>query len=1524
MTVKTNGPLTIGLDIGIASVGWAVLGPNRIVDMGVRAFDAAEDKDGKPNNQTRRAARVSRNRYDIRAWRLKKLVRMFRDAGMLTNSETKHLFSADHEKNVRHISPWRLRAEGLSRRLNNTEWAQVIYHIVKHRGFKFFSKSEDPTNIAPEAEESESEKSIEKAEREGLREGLEYTRNLLTKYPQFKDKTLGYIVYELAHAEQDKDDIYRDSDGNKLDTRDCEEFQDSYRNKNKSYKHAFRRDDLIAELNVLFDVQRLHGNPYTNCSRPDDAEWLSEVTISSETRPVEPTFRAQIFALLELQHPPITTGQMDAMIGDCELESEARNGKGKAERRAARQSFSNERATWLQTLNNLRIRRNGKEELSSEERAALIDLPYKYAKVTFKQAREVLREATGFPAHWREASFNKISYRAQRKNDGGWINVVTSDGTSSLLGKYGDERIRKEANNALKKRLEDGTIPFAELRQLYKLQEGDRFEVKRKVEEIVVASLEDQYPVPYEAMDSKKIFVKILPAKSKKALIFKRKHMQALSTLRECKPDATLTDLRIALTEAEPLEEGWQFLLSSNDSAAIKVADEAKTNVPIEYEDAQSAEDEVLIELKGWHALKRALEYAHPEWWAGLQPVWRDAASQDAGSKANARAKAVEIDAITEALTKGQTDVDISKALASLNLTEAQLDALQRIKKAFTQYRNLSLKALRNILPYLEQQKSYSEACILAGYKAATFERTKYLPPLETYLYERIRHGTKTGYKELRYKDLTNPVVARAFNQARLVLNALIARYDQSPAYVHIELARDIARPLKSRWSNGKKIEGRLDVQKRQLENRNKRAAVRENFANTHGIKNPTERQILKERLYHEQQCKCLYTLEKLDLGQVVSDDNYAQIDHIWPRSLTFDNSMENLVLVHAHANQDKGNRIPYDFITKKYDEEHWRKVEAHILSCRGLSEGKQKRLLAKELDADEFLARNLVDTRYATRLFARMVRDRLLFDGETADRTEDIDPTESGKNRLEKFHKTRVRTPQGGVTNFLRLRWLGDIKDRDAGDKHHALDACIVAACTPELIHRVNSWFSNDEKVPSRFKKNEDGTYTDRGDGEIISKQEARERGLYLPPPWDENKPGEFRKEFFAKYDSIRVSRAIRKKKNVKLHDANPMALRYFPVNLQKLTLEMLDEAQLPPDLPEKRLLLIRAVRERLRSSNGEASTAFSRGFQTHDKKGCDRTIYTISLPIICLPENYLAEERKELKKIKQTEDFKDSAKKVVPLNKLSQKILKEEELGSSFYHRNKRLVEALKARLREFDDNADKAFPETGKFYPFGKEEGRPFIRSIRLPAPSGSGVHVRGGVADLGDALYTELYWHKSRYWFRPRYKVADEATYGLPVMPKGAEWRCNFRKNDLIRIKHPNLAYCYRETSRFKDALGNTLINAIAVFREGVFEGYWDHFQPSLDRPVVKLHDGSPFYLLNDGRTCEKNSITLIEKSKEKKNKKQEEVFEYIEYYSDETTAPPLTFSLVKTIERKVNDATFIEKVKVNILGEILDS
>ena len=76
-----------GLDIGIASVGWAVLGEQRIFDLGVRCFDKAETaKEGDPLNLTRREARLLRRRLYRRAWRLTQLARVLKREGLIDDA----------------------------------------------------------------------------------------------------------------------------------------------------------------------------------------------------------------------------------------------------------------------------------------------------------------------------------------------------------------------------------------------------------------------------------------------------------------------------------------------------------------------------------------------------------------------------------------------------------------------------------------------------------------------------------------------------------------------------------------------------------------------------------------------------------------------------------------------------------------------------------------------------------------------------------------------------------------------------------------------------------------------------------------------------------------------------------------------------------------------------------------------------------------------------------------------------------------------------------------------------------------------------------------------------------------------------------------------------------------------------------------------------------------------------------------------------------------------------------------------
>ncbi|MGH9542325.1 MAG: hypothetical protein ACRD2H_10625, partial [Terriglobales bacterium] len=83
---------TLGLDIGSASIGWALVDRpgRRVVAAGVRVFEAgaderefAEGKQGSSNNTARRQARLQRRQFRRRAGRQRALFLALQRAGLL-------------------------------------------------------------------------------------------------------------------------------------------------------------------------------------------------------------------------------------------------------------------------------------------------------------------------------------------------------------------------------------------------------------------------------------------------------------------------------------------------------------------------------------------------------------------------------------------------------------------------------------------------------------------------------------------------------------------------------------------------------------------------------------------------------------------------------------------------------------------------------------------------------------------------------------------------------------------------------------------------------------------------------------------------------------------------------------------------------------------------------------------------------------------------------------------------------------------------------------------------------------------------------------------------------------------------------------------------------------------------------------------------------------------------------------------------------------------------------------------------
>lgn len=538
-------------------------------------------------------------------------------------------------------------------------------------------------------------------------------------------------------------------------------------------------------------------------------------------------------------------------------------------------------------------------------------------------------------------------------------------------------------------------------------------------------------------------------------------------------------------------------------SKAVGFSEEASfAGLSYRRETKKDPEDEKLGECKGWHELRKAFERV------GLDHSWQRI-SQDYAL----------LDAIGTALSIYKTDEELRLELVKLGLDDTEVEALLNV--SFSDFIQLSLKALRNILPHMEAGMRYDEACGKAGYKHsqpnASEARSVLLPPL---FRDEVRQIGKRK-KVVRVPVLVrNPVVSRSLNQARKVVNALIHEYG-SPTAVHIELGRDLS----------KSFDERMDIRKGQklfAEEKDKAITL---FKETFDGREPNGRNqdLLKFRLYREQEGQCAYSQKPLEVERLV-EIGYVEIDHALPYSRSFDDTQNNKVLVLASENREKGNRTPFEFLDGASDSERWRRFEAWVRGHKGLRKAKRERLLRRvfdEREAKEFAERNLSDTRYATRYFANFVKENLRF----ADGAGEVP----------------VLTPSGAFTSFLRARW-GLLKNREQSDLHHALDAAVVAAGSHALIKRVSDFYRKREVLEIL----PGGHIVNSETGEIL--KDTKE---HFPEPWkgfgrevearlSPDPKAKITVDTFPQYDpsalatlkSVWVSRAPRRRNGGALHE--------------------------------------------------------------------------------------------------------------------------------------------------------------------------------------------------------------------------------------------------------------------------------------------------------------------------------------------------------------------------------------------------
>lgn len=489
---------------------------------------------------------------------------------------------------------------------------------------------------------------------------------------------------------------------------------------------------------------------------------------------------------------------------------------------------------------------------------------------------------------------------------------------------------------------------------------------------------------------------------------------------------------------------------------------------------AQDAEKNEVFAPKSWRCLRKCLSADHEEL---LNRMFDDRAFGDD---------------ICEALTFASTEGSLEQQLEPLCLSEEELDALLRVPfagKLFKGYGSRSRKALELLLGFFEEPEvrtlaEAEKASGLLGKRLSDrFPRTELLPPFNTY-------------------DPTcrNPVVLRAMGRMRRIVNSIIRIYG-IPDEIHIELGRDL------KMSNREKNM----ISKRQRTNEVANRKWASIAAEILGCE-PEEvsgRVIRKLVLREEQGEKDAYYInETIDLERLVRDERYCEIDHILPYSRTCDDSRANKVLVLSKSNQDKRERTPYEWMTSGEPgapswDEHRARVMATVKQPR-----KRANLLNTDLGPDaeaKFLARNLNDDRYMSVAVKNYLEECLLF-------------PKDGRKR----HVTAVA---GGATGNLRWVWglnfgQSNVKDR-SDDRHHAVDAAIIAACSEKTVHAVAKASSLGKET---FKQMRKSRLADTQPWPTFASEVAARREFVVPTRMaNHGATGRVFEDFSYRLDSIR-----------------------------------------------------------------------------------------------------------------------------------------------------------------------------------------------------------------------------------------------------------------------------------------------------------------------------------------------------------------------------------------------------------------
>ena len=382
-------------------------------------------------------------------------------------------------------------------------------------------------------------------------------------------------------------------------------------------------------------------------------------------------------------------------------------------------------------------------------------------------------------------------------------------------------------------------------------------------------------------------------------------------------------------------------------------------------------------------------------------------------------------------------------------------------------YSNKSSRAIRKVLPYMQDGMQYFDAKIMAGYNDVALTKE-----------QNMARELAEKLLPIKKGELRQPVVEKILNQLVNLVNALMHEYGRFDE-IRVELARELKQNREERESATKAM----------ARNQKQNEEIAERIQKEYGL-TPTRSRIQKYKMWEESEHICIYC------GKTVSAKEFllgfgVEVEHIIPRSVIFDDSFANKICSCSECNKEKNNRTAFDYMKTKSEGDFTAYIERiNDLAERGkISNSKRKKLLmpASELPTD-FIERQLRESQYIAKKAKEILQTICHNVYSTSGSITDFLRHLWGWDEV--LHTLNFRRYQAaGLTEMVEREIDGKKVEveRIAGwskrmdHRHHAIDALTIACTKQGYIQRINNLNSlkeisfssfNDEKQHSETRQ--------------------------------------------------------------------------------------------------------------------------------------------------------------------------------------------------------------------------------------------------------------------------------------------------------------------------------------------------------------------------------------------------------------------------------------------------------------------